>query len=105
MPKRGSENGARAQKPWADSTPERNGFRWLSLDAVDGVLVHDAPGGEPLDQATSDDATKDAVLVQATHSIFSHRPSGFGHLENDVVPPSHLLELTKGVVGDRGVRT
>ena len=56
-------------------------------------------------EATSDDATKDAVLVQATHSIFSHRPSGFGHQENDVVPPSHLLELTKSVVGDRGVRT
>lgn len=56
-------------------------------------------------EATSDDATKDAVLVQATHSIFSHRPSGFGHQENDVVPPSHLLEFTKSVVSDRGVQT
>lgn len=53
-------------------------------------------------EATSDAATKNAVLVQATHSIFSHRPSGFGHLENDSIPASHMLELTRGVVGEHG---
>ena len=53
-------------------------------------------------EATSDAATKNAVLVQATHSIFSHRPSGFGHQENDSMPPSHMLELTKSVMGEHG---
>ena len=48
----------------------------------------------------ADEATKNAVLVQATHSIFSHRPSGFGQQENDTMPPSHTLELTRAVVGD-----
>ena len=48
----------------------------------------------------SDEATKNAVLVQATHSIFSHRPSGFGQQENDTMPPSHTLELTRAVLGD-----
>ena len=49
---------------------------------------------------SADEATKSAVLVQATHSIFSHRPSGFGQQENDTMPPSHTLELTRAVVGD-----
>ena len=53
-------------------------------------------------EATSDAATKNAVLVQATHSIFSHRPTGFGHQENDSTPSSHMLELTKGVMGEHG---
>ena len=48
----------------------------------------------------ADEATKNAVLVQATHSIFSHRPSGFGQQENDTMPPSHTLELTRAVMGD-----
>ena len=52
-------------------------------------------------KATSDEATKDAVLVQATHAIFSHRPSGFGQQESDAMPPSHMLELTRSVMGDR----
>ena len=53
-------------------------------------------------KATSDDATKDTILVQATQSIFSHRPSGFGQQENDAMPPSHMLELTRSVMRDRG---
>ena len=53
-------------------------------------------------EATSDAATKNAVLVQATHSIFSHRPSGFGHQEKDSMPSSHMLELTKSVMGEHG---
>lgn len=53
-------------------------------------------------KASSDEATKDAVLVQATHSIFSHRPSGFGQQESDAMPPSHMVELTRSVMGDRG---
>lgn len=52
--------------------------------------------------AASDDATEDAVLMQTTHAIFAHRPSGFGHQENDSTPPSHMIELTRGVMGDRG---
>ena len=52
-------------------------------------------------KATSDEGTKDAVLVQATHSIFSHRPSGFGQQESDAMPPAHMLELTRSVMGDR----
>ena len=48
----------------------------------------------------ADEATKNAVLVQATHSIFSHRPSGFGQQENDTMPPSHTLELTRAVMSD-----
>ena len=47
-----------------------------------------------------DEATKNAVLVQATHSIFSHRPSGFGEQEKDTMPPSHTVELTRAVMGD-----
>ncbi|MDE2974743.1 MAG: hypothetical protein OXU64_08510 [Gemmatimonadota bacterium] len=68
-----------------------NQHRSLALETFRGFV-----------EAASDDATEDAVLMQATHAIFSHRPSGFGHQENDTAPPSHMVELTRGVMGDRG---
>ena len=52
-------------------------------------------------EAASDSATRDIVLTQATQCIFSHRPSGFGQHENDTLPPSHMLELTRGAMGGR----
>ena len=48
--------------------------------------------------AGSDDATKNAVLMQATQCIFSHRPSGFGQREDDAAPQSQVLELTRNVL-------
>ena len=68
-----------------------NQHRSLALETFRGFV-----------EAASNDTTEDAVLMQATHAIFSHRPSGFGHQENDTVPPSHMLEVTRGVMGDRG---
>ena len=49
--------------------------------------------------ATSDPATKNAVLVQSTQCIFSHRPSGYGEQSSDAAPPSHMLELTRTLTG------
>ena len=56
---------------------------------------------ETFTAASSDDATKNTVLMQATQCIFSHRPSGFGHREDDTVPQSQVLELTRNVVPPR----
>ena len=53
---------------------------------------------EVFTNAAADNATRDAVLTQATQCIFSHRPSGFGHNESDTPPSSHMLELTRSVV-------
>ena len=53
---------------------------------------------ETFTAASSDDATKNAVLMQATQCIFSHRPSGFGHREDDTAPQSQVLELTRNVL-------
>lgn len=50
--------------------------------------------------ASSDNATKNAILTQATMCIFSHRPSGFGQNDSDLPPQSHLLELTRNVTTD-----
>ena len=48
--------------------------------------------------ASSDDATRDAVLMHATQCIFSHRPSGFGQREDDSAPQSQVLGLTRNVL-------
>ena len=48
--------------------------------------------------ASSDDATRNAVLMQATQCIFSHRPTGFGQREDDAAPQSQVLELTRNVL-------
>ena len=47
--------------------------------------------------ASSDEATRNAVLMQTTQCIFSHRPSGFGQREDDAAPQSQVLELTRNV--------
>lgn len=51
---------------------------------------------------TEEPATKNAVLIQSTHSVFSHRPSGFGPQESDAPPSSHLLELTRNIAHGKG---
>ena len=53
---------------------------------------------ETFTAASSDDATRNAVLMQATQCIFSHRPSGFGQREDDAAPQSQVLELTRNVL-------
>lgn len=53
---------------------------------------------ETFTAASSDEATKNAVLMQATQCIFSHRPSGFGQREDDTAPQSQVLELTRNVL-------
>ena len=53
---------------------------------------------ETFTAASSDDATRNAVLMQATQCIFSHRPSGFGQREDDSAPQSQVLELTRSVL-------
>ena len=53
---------------------------------------------ETFTAASRDDATRNAVLMQATQCIFSHRPSGFGQREDDVAPQSQVLELTRNVL-------
>ena len=53
---------------------------------------------ETFTAASSDDATRDAVLMQTTQCIFSHRPSGFGQREDDAAPQSQVLELTRNVL-------
>jgi len=53
---------------------------------------------ETFTAASSDNATRNAVLMQATQCIFSHRPSGFGQREDDVAPQSQVLELTRNVL-------
>ena len=53
---------------------------------------------ETFTAASSDDATRNAVLMQATQCIFSHRPSGFGQREDDSAPQSQVLELTRNVL-------
>lgn len=51
-------------------------------------------------EASSSTDTRDAVLIQATQCIFSHRPSGFGQ-DNDAPISSPLLELTqRGIQGN-----
>ena len=51
---------------------------------------------------TEEPATKNAVLIQSTHSVFSHRPSGFGPQDSDAPPSSHLLELTRNITHGKG---
>ena len=53
---------------------------------------------ETFTAASLDDTTRNAVLMQATQCIFSHRPSGFGQREDDGAPQSQVLELTRNVL-------
>ena len=47
----------------------------------------------------SDEATKDAILLEATRCVFSHRPSGFGQKDDGAQSSHHMLELTRNVAG------
>ena len=49
-------------------------------------------------ESAKDDATRDAVLTQATQCIFAHRPSGFAQ-HDDAVPSTQTLELTRNIAG------
>lgn len=48
--------------------------------------------------ASGDDATKNAVLLSATESIFSHQPSGFSDKTQEVGSPK-ILEVFRGLSG------
>lgn len=53
-------------------------------------------------KASSDDQTKNAVLLQATQSIFSQAHSGFSTSEGDGGGPTQILELVRSVAGAGG---
>jgi hypothetical protein len=53
-------------------------------------------------KAASDDQTKNAVLIQATHCIFSPQVTGFVAHESDPTSSPQILEIVRGVVGERG---
>lgn len=50
-------------------------------------------------KASSDDQTKNAVLLQATQSIFSQANSGFSPSEGDAGQPTQILEVVRSVTG------
>jgi hypothetical protein len=52
---------------------------------------------EALAESTDDAATKNAVLIQATTSIFAPQPSGFSTSDADTAGPSQLIELVRNV--------
>jgi hypothetical protein len=53
-------------------------------------------------KAAGDDQTKNAVLLQATQSIFSPQSSGFVGTEGDGPQSPQILEIIRSVVGTRG---
>lgn len=78
------------------------GYRAAAHNQIVNEHRRDALGTfETFVKGTSDDRTKNAVLLQATHCIFSHRPSGFGQQESDAASPIHLPAFA-GVVVDEG---
>jgi len=52
-------------------------------------------------KAASDDQTKNAVLLQATQSIFAHQPSGFSHHEQDAAQSPQVLEIIRSMMPGR----
>jgi hypothetical protein len=52
---------------------------------------------EALAEGTDDAATKNAVLIQATTSIFSPQPSGFSDADSESAGPSQLIELVRNI--------
>ena len=48
-------------------------------------------------KATSDDATKNAVLIQATQSIFVPQHTGYIGYESDILSSPQILEIIKDV--------
>ena len=53
-------------------------------------------------KAAGDDQTKNAVLLQATKSIFAPQASGFVATESDGGQSPQILEIIRGVMGTRG---
>jgi hypothetical protein len=51
--------------------------------------------------AAGDEATKNAVLLEATRSIFAPQPTGYGKGENEPQPAAQILEVFRGVT-DKG---
>jgi hypothetical protein len=46
-------------------------------------------------QSTGDEQTKNAVLVQATQSIFAQQPSGYSSQDPDTTGPAQILEILR----------
>ena len=77
------------------------GYRAAAHNQIVNEHRRDALGTfETFVKGTSDDRTKNAVLLQATHCIFSHRPSGFGQQESDAASPIHLPAFAGAVVDE-----
>jgi hypothetical protein len=53
-------------------------------------------------KAAGDQQTKDAVLVQATQSIFSPQASGYLKNESDGPQSTQIIELVRGLAGSKG---
>lgn len=77
------------------------GYRAAAHNQIVNEHRRDALGTfETFVKGTSDDLTKNAVLLQATHCIFSHRPSGFGQQESDAASPIHLPAFAGAMVDE-----
>jgi hypothetical protein len=53
-------------------------------------------------KAASDDQTKNAVLIQATHCIFSPQATGFVAHDSDATASPQILEIVRGVISEKG---
>ncbi|HWP23738.1 MAG TPA: hypothetical protein VNM15_06080 [Candidatus Binatia bacterium] len=53
-------------------------------------------------KAASDDQTKNAVLIQATHCIFSPQVTGFVAHDTEAASSPQILEIVRGVVTQKG---
>lgn len=53
-------------------------------------------------KAASDDQTKNAVLIQATNSIFAPQATGFVSHEGDATASPQILEIVRGAIGEKG---
>jgi len=53
-------------------------------------------------KAASDDQTKNAVLIQATHCIFSQQATGFVAHDGDATASPQILEIVRGAIGEKG---
>jgi hypothetical protein len=54
---------------------------------------------ETFAKASSDKQTKDAVLLQATQSIFAPQSSGYVKGESEPQPGGHIIEIMRGMTG------
>jgi len=56
---------------------------------------------ETFAKAASDAQTKDAVLIQATQSIFCSQPSGFVKGDAETGGSNHVVEIVRGIAGGK----